>query len=124
MLLTHWRFRATDNTLYRKSSRIAELMGERIRAYFLTLGLDEQEAERLHKHYYSSYGLAIKGLVRHHKIDPLDYDAKCDASLPLEDILKPDEEIRQLLADVDRTRTRVWALTNAYKTVSGLWELL
>ncbi|CEH17180.1 Haloacid dehalogenase-like hydrolase [Ceraceosorus bombacis] len=111
-----------DNTLYRKSSRIAELMAQRIRAYFLTLGLDESEAERLHKHYYSSYGLAIKGLVRHHKIDPLDYDAKCDASLPLDDILKPDAEIQQLLADVDRTKTRIWALTNAYKTVSRCEE--
>ena len=40
-----------DNTLYKKSTRIAELMGERIRAYFIGMGLSEEEAEMLHSRY-------------------------------------------------------------------------
>jgi hypothetical protein len=51
-------------------------------------------------------------------IDPLDFDAKCDGSLPLESILKPDPSLRKLLQDIDRTKVRVWALTNAYVNVS------
>ncbi|CDR87317.1 related to pyrimidine 5-nucleotidase [Sporisorium scitamineum] len=108
-----------DNTLYKRSTKIADLMAERIRAYFHGMGLSEQDAKTLHTTYYKTYGLAIRGLVKHHQIDPLDYDRKCDASLPLEDILRPDHQIKQLLSDIDRTRVRVFALTNAYKYHAG-----
>lgn len=104
-----------DNTLYKRSTKIAELMADRIRAYFYGMGLSQEEAKTLHTTYYKTYGLAIRGLVKHHQIDPLDYDRKCDASLPLDDILQPDHQIKRLLTDIDRTRVRVFALTNAYK---------
>ncbi|WFD19746.1 hypothetical protein MCAP1_001982 [Malassezia caprae] len=105
-----------DNTLYsHMETRIADRMVERIRAYFLALGMSEREADELHMHYYKEYGLAIRGLVRHHTIDPMDYDQKCDASLPLESLLRPDEDVIRMLQRLDRTRTRVYALTNAYK---------
>ncbi|TFY59687.1 hypothetical protein EVJ58_g5632 [Rhodofomes roseus] len=88
-------------------------MGE---PYFLSLGFPEEEATDLHHKYYTQYGLALRGLVRHHQIDALDFDRKCDGSLPLEDILEPDHKLRKLLEDMDRSKARVWALTNAYKT--------
>jgi len=65
--------------------------------------------------YYTQYGLALAGLVRHHQIDPLDFDRKCDGSLPLEDMIKPNPAIRTLLQDINRSKVRVWALTNANK---------
>ncbi|KAI0068823.1 pyrimidine 5-nucleotidase, partial [Artomyces pyxidatus] len=105
-----------DNTLYSASSKIAHAMGVRIHAYFLTLGLDDDEASELHLKYYTQYGLALRGLTRHHNVDPLDFDEKCDGSLPLEDMLTPDPKLRELFQDIDRTKCRVWALTNAYKT--------
>lgn len=37
-------------------------------AYFVGMGLPEEEASALHHKYYSQYGLAIRGLVRHHQI--------------------------------------------------------
>ena len=49
--------------------------------------------------------------------DPLEFDRQCDGSLPLEDMIKYDPSIRQLLQDIDKTKARVWALTNAYRTV-------
>lgn len=87
-----------------------------IRGYFHTLGLDEAEAGELHMHYYKYYGLAIRGLVKHHTIDPLDYDEKCDGALPLEEILHPDAALIDMLKRVDRRKIRIYALTNAYKT--------
>ena len=112
-----------DNTVYPQSgtkcvgtNSIEKLMMDRIRAYFTRLGLTNDEAEELHTRYYRDYGLAIRGLIKHHTIDPLDYDAQCDASLPLEDILKPDPRLVALLESLDRSRCRVFALTNAYKT--------
>jgi pyrimidine and pyridine-specific 5'-nucleotidase len=79
-------------------------------------------------------GLSVRGLIKHHDVgtrsflvssdstnaisDPLDFDAKCDGSLPLEELLAPDPAIRKLLEDIDPSKARIWALTNAYKTVS------
>lgn len=37
-------------------------------AYFLTLGLDDERASELHHKYYTQYGLALRGLVKHHEI--------------------------------------------------------
>ncbi|KAI0732964.1 pyrimidine 5-nucleotidase [Fomitopsis betulina] len=105
-----------DNTLYSASTQISRAMGERIHAYFLSLGFPEEEASELHHKYYTQYGLALRGLVRHHQIDALDFDRKCDGSLPLEDILKPDLKLQKLLEDIDRSKTRVWGLTNAYQS--------
>lgn len=92
-------------------------MAELIDKYFAKhLELPWDEAVRLHKEYYTGYGLAIEGLVRHHEIDPLAYNAEVDDALPLEDIIKPDPELRQLLEDVDRSKVKLWLFTNAYVT--------
>jgi len=105
-------------------------------AYFVQLGLSHEEAGELHHHYYKTYGLALRGLVKHHDVgepvpeaahfmlltrlcylDALDFNEKCDGSLPLEDMINPDPSVRKLFQDIDRSKARVWALTNAYKTV-------
>jgi len=70
----------------------------------------------LHQKYYSEYGLAIEGLTRHHKIDPLEFNREVDDALPLDDILKPDAALRDLLEDLDREKVKPWLLTNAYIT--------
>lgn len=90
-------------------------MARLIDEYFAKhLSLSWDDAVKLHKEYYTNYGLAIEGLVRHHEIDPLEYNSKVDDALPLEDIIKYDPEIRQLLEDVDLSKVRLWLLTNAY----------
>jgi hypothetical protein len=37
-------------------------------AYFVTLGFDDDIASDLHHAYYTQYGLALRGLTRHHDI--------------------------------------------------------
>lgn len=92
-------------------------MSDLIDAYFSKhLELPWSEAVRLHKEYYTTYGLAIEGLVRHHSIDALEYNAQVDDALPLENVIKPNAELRKLLEDIDRSKVRVWLFTNAYKT--------
>lgn len=104
-----------DNCLYSKRLGIDRQMGVLIKAYFARLGLPLAEAERLHLEYYKSYGLAIRGLVRHHEVDPLEYDLACDAALDLDPIMHPNPALQELIASIDRSKYRVWALTNAYK---------
>ncbi|KJA30190.1 hypothetical protein HYPSUDRAFT_32294 [Hypholoma sublateritium FD-334 SS-4] len=104
-----------DNTLYSASSKISQAMGTLIHAYFVSLGLSHEEASELHLKYYTQYGLALRGLTRHHDVDPLDFDRKCDGALPLEDMIAYDPALRKLFEDIDRKKVRVWGLTNAYR---------
>jgi pyrimidine and pyridine-specific 5'-nucleotidase len=78
------------------------------------LSLNSDDAHMLHMKYYKEYGLAIEGLTRHHKIDPLEFNRQVDDALPLDKILKPDLKLRKLLEDIDRSKVRLWLLTNAY----------
>lgn len=92
-------------------------MSDLIDEYFAThLSLSLEDANELHRRYYKDYGLAIEGLVRHHKVDPLEYNRKVDDALPLDDIIKPNPQLRSLLDDVDRSKVKLWLLTNAYIT--------
>ncbi|ROW14658.1 hypothetical protein VPNG_03271 [Cytospora leucostoma] len=104
-----------DNCLYPKSARVHDMMADLIDKYFAKhLNLPEEEATRLHSEYYTTYGLAIEGLVRHHEIDPLEYNAKVDDALPLDGVIKPRPELKKLLKDIDRSKVKLWLFTNAY----------
>ncbi|KAI7910566.1 hypothetical protein M0657_002920 [Pyricularia oryzae] len=104
-----------DNCLYPKSAKVHDRMADLIDKYFAEhLSLSWDEAVRLHKEYYQNYGLAIEGLVRHHQIDPLEYNSKVDDALPLEGIIKPNPQLRKMLEDIDRSKVKLWLFTNAY----------
>ncbi|KAL7273049.1 putative suppressor of disruption of TFIIS [Rhizina undulata] len=106
-----------DNCLYSRSKRVHDMMKELIDKYFREqLDLASEDAKSLHETYYKNYGLAIEGLVRHHKIDPLEYNRQVDDALPLGDVLHPDPTLRKLLSDIDRSKVRLWLFTNAYIT--------
>ncbi|KAH7017529.1 Haloacid dehalogenase-like hydrolase-domain-containing protein [Ilyonectria destructans] len=106
-----------DNCLYPRSTKVHDLMAQLIDEYFTKhLEIPFEEAVTLHQEYYKSYGLAIEGLMRHHKIDPLDYNTKVDDALPLEGIIQPNPELRALLEDIDKSKVTMWLFTNAYKT--------
>jgi len=92
-------------------------MSELIDQYFINhLSMGREAAYKLHQEYYKTYGLAIEGLVRHHKIDPLEYNRQVDDALPLEDIITPDPQLRKLLEDIDKSKVKLWLFTNAYVT--------
>jgi pyrimidine and pyridine-specific 5'-nucleotidase len=92
-------------------------MSTLIDEYFIKhLELTQEDAYKLHQEYYKTYGLAIEGLVRHHKIDPLEYNRQVDDAIPLEDILTTDPELRKLLLDIDTSKVKLWLFTNAYIT--------
>ena len=80
------------------------------------LALSQSDATMLHQKYYTDYGLAIEGLVRHHKVDPLEYNRKVDDALPLDGLITPDPILRKLLLDIDKTMVRLWLFTNAHIT--------
>ena len=92
-------------------------MQELIDSYFARhLSLPASDAKALHARYYKDYGLAISGLVKHHTIDPLAYNREVDDALPLDDVIKPDPQLRKLLEDIDRSKVKLWLFTNAHIT--------
>ncbi|KAJ9223554.1 hypothetical protein DTO271D3_1634 [Paecilomyces variotii] len=104
-----------DNCLYSRKCNIHDLMQELIDKFFIAhLPISAQDAVMLHQKYYKEYGLAIEGLTKHHKIDPLEFNKEVDDALPLDDILKPDPKLRKLLEDMDKSKVKMWLLTNAY----------
>ncbi|KAK9455579.1 HAD-like domain-containing protein [Dipodascopsis uninucleata] len=106
-----------DNCLYARSYKIHDIMAKLIDDYFMEkLNLDFDEASRLHQRYYKEYGLAIEGLVRHHEIDPIEYNSKVDDALPIPDVLKPDPKLRKFLESFDKSKVKLWLFTNAYQT--------
>ncbi|RDW90297.1 putative pyrimidine 5'-nucleotidase [Aspergillus mulundensis] len=105
----------TTNRAFRAESNIHDEMQKLIHEFFVNhLSLSSEDAHMLHMKYYREYGLAIEGLTRHHKIDALEFNRLVDDALPLDDILKPDPKLRQLLEDIDRDKVKLWLLTNAY----------
>ncbi|MCJ1301067.1 hypothetical protein MMC08_003866 [Hypocenomyce scalaris] len=106
-----------DNCLYSRSKRVHDFMQDLIDEYFIThLSISRDDAIMLHKKYYKEYGLAIEGLVRFHKVDPLEYNKEVDDALPLDGIIVPDPQLRRLLEDIDSSQVRLWLFTNAHIT--------
>lgn len=106
-----------DNCLYPRNRKVHDIMQELIDQYFIKhLSLSAEDALMLHQKYYREYGLAIEGLYRHHKINPLDFNREVDDALPLDDILKPDLELRHLLQRFDKVKVKMWLFTNAHIT--------
>ncbi|KAJ2610445.1 suppressor of deletion of TFIIS [Coemansia sp. RSA 1365] len=101
-----------DNCLYPPNLGIMHLMKERIYAFGRESGLDEASVVNTCETYLRDYGLSVRGLIMHHKIDPAEFNAKVDGSIPLEDFIKPDAELRTMLQTI---KVRRWAFTNAGK---------
>jgi pyrimidine and pyridine-specific 5'-nucleotidase len=106
-----------DNCLYPRNKKVHDVMQDLIDKFFIQhLSLSAEDALMLHQKYYREYGLAIEGLYRHHKILPLEFNREVDDALPLDEILKPDPELRQLLERFDKTKVKMWLFTNAHIT--------
>ncbi|KAL8901433.1 MAG: hypothetical protein Q9207_005203 [Kuettlingeria erythrocarpa] len=93
------------------------IFDERKDQYFAQhLALSAEDANMLHMEYYKNYGLAISGLVTHHKVDPLEYNREVDDALPLDGLITPNSELRRLLEDIDKSKVKMWLFTNAHIT--------
>ena len=107
-----------DNCLYERSTKIHDMMQVKIHKYFKEeLLLNDQDAHDLHINYYRTYGLALEGLVRNHKVNALEYNQKVDDSLDLKLVLHYKPELRDMLLRIKNSGDfdMLWLVTNAYK---------
>jgi pyrimidine and pyridine-specific 5'-nucleotidase len=80
------------------------------------LKMPPEQAAALHQQYLREFGSTIEGLIHYHHVDPMSFNKQVDDSLPLEDLLEEDIRLQQTLARFDRTKVKLWLLTNAHVT--------
>ncbi|CAB4256214.1 similar to Saccharomyces cerevisiae YGL224C SDT1 Pyrimidine nucleotidase [Maudiozyma barnettii] len=106
-----------DNTLYRRSTGIQEMMQDAIYHYVRNeLSIPSGTAKHIMNTYYKQYGLMAAGLVHNFNIDPLKYNMMVDDSLEIGHVLKPDLKLRKVLLQLkeDNQIEKLWLCTNAY----------
>ncbi len=63
-----------DNTLYPPSARLFDQIERRMTDWVMTeLRVVREEADRLRRHYWSTYGTTLAGLMAEHGVDPAPY---------------------------------------------------
>src|SRR5215218_8288702 len=100
--VTDWIF-DLDNTLYPASTRLFDLIDERMSAYVQRLlGCEAGEAKRMQKEYFKEHGTTLAGLMAHHDVDPHDFlDDVHDIAL---DRVAADERLAEALRSLPGRR--------------------
>lgn len=99
-----------DDTLHDASTHIFPVMNQSMTQYMMrTLALNEMEAHHLRQHYWRVYGATLKGLMRHHGVNPHHFLAETHAFLT-DDMVQVTKQLRQLL---QRLPGRKCIFTNA-----------
>ena len=87
-----------DNTLHDARPHILPHINRAMTAYIAArLSLSEADAQTMRIHYWHRYGATLKGLVRHHAIDPHDFLWHTHQFPDLRRMLVADAGLRQML---------------------------
>jgi len=106
--VTDWVF-DLDNCLYPSSTRLFDLIDERMGAYIeRLLGVDSVEAKRVQKAHFHTHGTTLAGLMKEHQVDPHHFLEEVHA-IPLDRVTR-DERLANGLA---RLPGRKLVFTNA-----------
>ena len=105
--ITDWLF-DLDNCLYPASSRLFELIDQRMGAYIQRLlDCDPVEARRVQKSHFRDHGTTLAGLMAEHDVDPQDFLTDVH-DIPLDRICRDD----RLSAALERLPGRRIVFTN------------
>jgi putative hydrolase of the HAD superfamily len=93
-----------DNTLYSASQEVLCRMDRRINRYMIdVVGIPPDEVDDLRHSYWKRYGLTMRGLMRHHGVDPEDYLSYVH-DIDVGGILRPHPELNQALQSLPLRR--------------------
>lgn len=100
-----------DDTLHDASSHIFPVMNKAMTQYIMdTLDLDEHHAFKLRQHYWKIYGATLKGLMRHHGVDPYHFLCETHDNMDLENMVSETKKLRYC---INRLKGRKVIFTNA-----------
>ena len=93
-----------DNTLYPVGQEVFCLMDLRINRYMVeVVGISPEEVDDLRHSYWKRYGLTMRGLMRHHGVDPEDYLSYVH-DIDVGGMLRPNPELYQALQSLPLRR--------------------
>ena len=100
-----------DDTLHDASSHIFPVMNKAMTQYIMdTLTLDEPNAFKLRQHYWRIYGATLKGLMRHHGVDPHHFLSSTHDPMDIENMVSVRKNLRYC---INRLKGRKVIFTNA-----------
>jgi putative hydrolase of the HAD superfamily len=87
-----------DDTLHNASAHVFPVMNRAMTQYIQdTLNMNEHEACALRQHYWRVYGATLKGLVRHHGVDPYHFLHETHQFLKLPEMVIQVKRLRHML---------------------------
>ncbi|HOP39788.1 MAG TPA: pyrimidine 5'-nucleotidase [Geobacteraceae bacterium] len=93
-----------DNTLYTTEWELFTLIDQRINRYMNeVVGIPQAEVDTLRRSYWHRYGVTMRGLMRHHGVDPEDYLSYVH-DIDVSSKLHPDPVLREALATIPLRR--------------------
>jgi len=86
-----------DNTLYSPEQELFTLIDQRINSYMVeVVGISREDVDNVRRSYWQRYGVTMRGLMRHHGIDPEEYLAYVH-DVDIAGRLRPNPELRRAL---------------------------
>ncbi len=90
-----------DNTIYPASSGLMQSIDRRIGEYVQrVLGITEEEALSLRRHYYAEFGTTLRGLRHHHQHIEIEHYLQYVHDVALDAFLASDQRLDALLASL------------------------
>ena len=90
-----------DNTIYPASNGLMQSIDQRIGEYVQrSLGLSEEEALRLRRHYYAEFGTTLRGLQHHHNHVEIESYLQYVHDVALDAFLQSDERLNAMLTSL------------------------
>ncbi len=87
-----------DDTLHNASAHIFPVMNRTMTQYIMdNLELDETAAHNLRQHYWRVYGATLKGLMRHHGVDPYHFLNETHKLITLPEMVLQTKRLRHML---------------------------
>jgi putative hydrolase of the HAD superfamily len=87
-----------DDTLHNASAHIFPVMNRTMTQYIMdNLELDETAAHELRKHYWRVYGATLKGLMRHHSVNPYHFLNETHKLVTLPEMVLQTKRLRHML---------------------------
>ena len=103
-----------DNTLHDAESKIFPLVNTRMNEYISSyLDISIEDASKLRQSYWDTYGATLKGLIKHHNIDPVDFLSTTHDLKNFNDLVMPEVNLKETISNI---KGRKIIYTNAPKS--------
>ena len=90
-----------DDTLHNASAHIFPVMNRTMTQYIMDeLAMDEPAAHSLRQHYWRVYGATLKGLMRHHGVEPHHFLSETHKLIKLPGMVIVTKRLRQMLQNL------------------------